>query len=133
MPTTVDVPHQNSLKMGLGGLSTGNQLTQGVRNLHTEAKQAREETLLEGEFPYFDPIIFIKIDDSSIATAAMRTRGAASPSGIDAEGWRRILISRNYGTTGKDLQSSIAKMTQILCTREIKQYKKQFKQTSKHT
>ena len=76
---------------------------QELRRLHPEAKPARAETLLDGEPPYFDPIVFTNIDDSSIATAALRTRGVAGPSGLDADGWRRILISKNYGTTGKDL------------------------------
>ena len=49
----------------------------------------------------------------------MRTRGAAGPSGLDAEGWRRILISKNYGLIGKDLRTAIAKMTQLMCSREL--------------
>ena len=37
--------------------------------------------------------------------------------GLDAEGWRRILLSKNYGAIGKDLRTALAKMTQVLCTR----------------
>ena len=40
--------------------------------------------------------------------------------GMDADGWRRILVSKNYGKVGKDLRTSIAKMTQNLCSREVK-------------
>ena len=59
------------------------------------------------------------IDEDSIAKAAIRTRGAAGPSGMDADGWRRILISKNFGTAGKDLRKAIAKMSRTLCTEEI--------------
>ena len=38
---------------------------------------------------------------------------------MDADGWRRILISKNYGSTGKDLRTEIAKMTRKLCTSEV--------------
>ena len=51
--------------------------------------------------PYLDPIVFGNIDESSIAKAATRTKGAAGPSRLDTDGWRRILISKNYGRTEK--------------------------------
>ena len=65
------------------------------------------------------PVIFTNIDEESIAKAATKTKGAAGPSGMDADGWRCILISKNYGTAGKDLRTAIAKMSQLLCTREV--------------
>jgi len=34
---------------------------------------------------------------------------------MDANGWRRILASRNYGKVGEDLRSSLASMLKILC------------------
>ena len=74
---------------------------------------------MTGDAPYFDPIIFNSIDESSIAKAALKTRGACGPSGMDAEGWKRMLVSKNYGATGKDLRTALAKMTQTLCTREV--------------
>jgi hypothetical protein len=74
---------------------------------------------MTGPKPYFDPIVFGNIDESSIAKAATRTKGAAGPSGLDADGWRRILISKNYGKDGKDLRTALARMTHTLCTQEI--------------
>ena len=96
----------------------GNSIAK-LRELHPDAKQADEEILKTGEIPYFDPVIFSNIDEDSIAKAAMQTRGAAGPSGVDADSWRRFLISKNYGTAGKDLRTAIANMTQKLCTVEI--------------
>ena len=34
--------------------------------------------------------------------SALRTRGSSWPSGLDADGWRRILVSKNFGNVGKD-------------------------------
>jgi hypothetical protein len=49
----------------------------------------------------------------------MYTRGAAGPSGLDALGWRHILVSKNYGSTGKELRESIASMARNLATRKV--------------
>ena len=40
---------------------------------------------MTGDLPYFDANIFNNIDEGSIAKAAHRTRGAAGPSGQDAD------------------------------------------------
>ena len=74
---------------------------------------------MSGELPHFDPIVFENIDETSIAKAALKTRGAAGPSGQNAEGWRRMLVSKNYGQCGKDLRTAIAAMTRNLCCREV--------------
>ena len=92
-----------------------------LRKLHPEAQVAAEPTLAEGEIPYFDPVIFTNINEESIAKAALRTRGSAGPSGLDADQWRRKLISKNYGSVGKDLRTAIAKMAQKLCTIELQE------------
>ena len=90
-----------------------------LRKLHPEGREASSLVLAKGEIPYFDPLVFSNIDEESIAKAALRTKGAAGPSGMDAEGWKRILISKNFGRIGKDLRTAIASMTQKLCTQVI--------------
>ena len=109
---------QKSSELGIADLSpaTVNQL----QNLHPNGEEANEEILIMRESePFFDDIIFRNIDENAIAKAAMKTRGAAGPSGLDAEGWRRILISKNYGSDGKALRTAIARMTQVISTKEI--------------
>ena len=90
-----------------------------LKELHPDATPAPAEIMMSGELPYFDPVVFTNIDEASIAKAALRTRGAAGPSGMDALGWRRILVSKNYGTAGKELRTAIARMAQTLCTTEV--------------
>ena len=55
----------------------------------------------------------------SILSAALKTKGAAGPSNLDADGWRRILVSRNYGNVGEDLRTSLANMLKIMCRQNI--------------
>ena len=44
-----------------------------------------------------------------------KTRGSAGPSGLDADGWRRILMLGNFGSSGEDLRKTIADITKRLC------------------
>ena len=104
-------------ELGVAELTDAN--LQILKSLHPDSEKADESILMNGELPYFDPIIFNNIDETSISKAANRTRGAAGPSGMDADAWRRCLISKNFGKTGKELRIAIAKMTQQLCTREV--------------
>ena len=46
-----------------------------------------------------------------VRDAIKKTRGSAGPSGLDVHGWIRILMSENFGTSGKDLRKAIADMT----------------------
>lgn len=91
-----------------------------LRKLHPDGKDASDIVLESGEIPYFDPLIFSNIDEESIAKAALRTKGSAGPSGMDADGWKTILLSKNFKKVGKDLRTAIALMTRKLCTQEIK-------------
>ena len=43
-------------------------------------------------------------------------KGGSGPSGLDADGWRRILISSVYGTATTDLRCAIAEFIKKLCT-----------------
>ena len=94
----------------LGVAPLTDETMKALAELHPSAEAANDITLLQGETPYFDPVLFSNINEQSIAKAASRTRGSAGPSGLDAEGWRRILISKNYGTLGKDLRTAIVRV-----------------------
>ena len=50
-----------------------------------------------------------------VRDAIEKTRGSAGPSGLDADGWRRILMSGNFGSSGEDSRKAIADMTKRLC------------------
>ena len=50
-----------------------------------------------------------------VRDAIKKTRGSAGLSGLDADGWRQILMSGNFGSSGQDLRKAIADMTKRLC------------------
>ena len=57
-----------------------------------------------------------------VKDAIKKTRGAANPLGMDADGWRRILISGNFGNVGEDLQKSITETAKRLCRERSANY-----------
>ena len=60
------------------------------------------------------PVIFDVLDGSAIRLAALRTRGAAGPSGLDAYGWRYLCTS--FQIASNDLCEGLASVTRCLCT-----------------
>ena len=59
-------------------------------------------------------VIFDQIDGSLIRTVALRTEGAAGPSGIDASGWKRLCTS--FRTLSVDLCNALALLARRICT-----------------
>ena len=102
-----------------GFLPLSDEVLCDLQNKHPPACPADESVLIPGETPTVDPVIFEDIDESLIAKAAIKTKGAAGPSGLDSDGWRRLLISKNYGVIGKDLRTAIAEMAKNLCTHKV--------------
>ena len=70
--------------------------------------------LIEEEVQTVYPVIHDSIYSEMVRDAIKKTRGSAGPSGLDADGWRRILMSRNFGISGEDLKKAIVDMTKRL-------------------
>ena len=49
-----------------------------------------------------------------VRDAVKKRRGSADPSGLDADGWRRTLMSGNSGSSGEGLRKAIADITKRL-------------------
>ena len=60
------------------------------------------------------PVIFDSFDAAVIRSAALRTTGAAGPSGIDAKGWRRLCTA--FKTASADLCHSLALLAKRIST-----------------
>ena len=94
-----------------GVLPLSDEIYEDLRKKHPSAKPGDSSVTTEVEIPFIHPAQFANIDETTISKAAMNTNGDAGPSGLDAIGWRHILLSRNYGDAGKDLRSSLASMS----------------------
>ena len=86
---------------------------------HPQPADVDQSVLLNNHCPIINPIIFDCIDAEAIRKSAIKTKGAAGPSGLDAEGWRRILVSKNFASHSIDLCKSISNMTKRLCIEKI--------------
>ena len=65
------------------------------------------------------PIVHDDIDEELIKKAAKKTKGSSGPSGLDADGLRRITVSSCFGTATSDLFKAIAELVKKLCITNI--------------
>ena len=81
-----------------------------LRMKHPKEEPASADVLFPDEPVVIHPIVFEKIDAELVRTAARKTQGGSGPSGMDADGWRRILVSNSFGKSSSDLCQSIAQL-----------------------
>ena len=91
-----------------------------LKQKHPEANEPPQEVLLQGPTRPVHPIVYEDMDESLILKAAMLTKGGSGPSGLDADGWRKILTSRSFGTLSSELRKTFALFAKSLCIEEIK-------------
>ena len=92
--------------------NTLNQLEQK----HPQGKKADVDVLLTDIPEKVHPIKYECIDADMIRRAAAKTKGGAGPSGLDANGWNRILTSKSFGNSSTDLCKTFAEVIKKLCT-----------------
>ena len=84
---------------------------------HPAAQEVHEECFMAGEPEDPHPIIFEAIKSESIRSSALKTTGAAGPSGLDAHMWRRLCIS--FKGHSRDLCESLATVARRLCSEYV--------------
>ena len=87
---------------------------------HPEGNEPPQEVLLQRPVRPVHPIVYEDMDESLILKAAMLTNGGSGASGLDADGWRKILTSRSFGTASSDLHKTFALFVKRLCLEKIK-------------
>ena len=102
-----------------GVLPLDDNTLNSLKQKHPKSQPACEETLINGDPPVIHPVVFEDINEELVRKAAIRTKGGSGPSGLDADGWRRILTSKAYGTCASDLRKSIAEFIKYICINEI--------------
>ena len=78
-----------------------------------------EEVLLRREKPSVHSVVFEDIGDSMVKEAALNTKGGSGPSGLDAEGWRKILVSKSYRKINADLKRAFANVIEKIYTEKL--------------
>ncbi len=84
---------------------------------HPAAQKVYKECVVAEEPEDPHPIIFDAINSESIRSSALRTTGAAGPSGLDAHTWRRLCTS--YKGSSRDLCESLASVARRLCSTHV--------------
>ena len=90
---------------------------------HPEPVQPSPETLLEGPIRPIHPVVYEDINENLVMRAATLTKGGSGPSGLDADGWRRLFTSRQYGNSSSDLRKAFANFIKKLCVEELESTK----------
>ena len=75
--------------------------------------------LLPDEAQNIHLIWYKDITTKKVRKTAINTKGGSGPSGLDADGWRRILASNCFGDSLSDLCRAIASFTRKLCLEKL--------------
>ena len=78
-----------------------------------------EEVLLGGKKPSIHPVVFEDTDESMVNETVPKTKSGSGPSGLDADGWRKILVSKSYGTINVDLRRAFANVIKKIFTEKL--------------
>jgi len=90
-----------------------------LQTKHPAPADLSEEAVVDIEPVASHPVVFEEINGDAVRTAALNTHGGAGPSGLDADGWRHILVSRNFGIASEEFRSEFANAIKKLCTEKV--------------
>ena len=111
-------------KVPCGQDGDGSTLWKSVKDIlaekHPPGHTANAECLLESDdvnAPCYDPVLFDQLTGDVIKWAALRTKGTAGPSSVDAYAWQRLCSS--FGSASVSLCNSLAAVARCLCVHEV--------------
>ena len=100
-------------------LPLNNETLNLLRLKHPDPKDAHVSVMLLDVAERVHAVKFELIDAEMIRKTVMKTRGGSGLSGLNGDGWKRILLSKNFGESSSDLYQTLAKVTKKLCTEEL--------------
>ena len=83
---------------------------------HPPKQPPKPSSIITPDSPTIEPhpVLFGRIDGQLIRSSALRTDGAAGPSGLDAAAWKRMCTS--FKSASADLCDSLASTTRRICS-----------------
>jgi hypothetical protein len=100
-----------------GLLKLTDEVMEKLKEKHPEPADVEEHSLHAGPVHQVPDALFESIDEQTVLKAALNTRGSAGPSGMDADAYRRILVSKNFNLEGKALREEVALLARNLSTK----------------
>ena len=74
---------------------------------HPNGQKASQVIISYGSMENIRPVSFQSIDEKMISQAENRTNGGFSLSGMDADWWKKILVSSNFSTGNTDIGKAL--------------------------
>ena len=102
-----------------GILPLNNETLNLLRLKHSNPKGAYESVMSTDVPERIHPVKFEVIDVEMIRKAVMEKRGGSGHSGLDADGWKRILLSKNFGESSSDLCQTLTKVIKKHWTEQL--------------
>ena len=115
-PTHSALRYMNEEDCG-GLLPLSEQIMEQLADKHPEAQQAKLGPVLFGPVEDVPAILYQHINGEMVREAALRTKGSCGPSGVDANGFKRILLAcKSFKKSSMNLCDSLATLARRLCT-----------------
>ena len=108
-----------ALKILTNVLPLTDETLQLLKLKHPDAKDTSQQALLQVPIQKMHPIVYDDIDKELRKKAAIGTKGGSAPSGLDADGWRRIIVSSCFAAATSDLRKAILELVKKLCITNI--------------
>ena len=99
-----------------GPLPLNDDVLAKLKEKHPPKQEPNPSAIIDTELSFEEvhPIIFEQIDGKLIHDVILRMDGAAGPSGLDANSWKRVCSS--FGLPSSDLCATVASVTKRMCT-----------------
>ena len=99
-----------------GVLPLSEQVMKQLTDKHPQAQQAKSGSVLFGPVEDVPAILYQQINGEMVREAALRTKGSCGLSGVDANGFKRILACKSFKKSSTNLCDSLATLARRLCT-----------------
>ena len=106
----------NNMQNGI--LPLNDKTLHRIKQKHPHGKDAHPDILLPDIPEEIHPIKFHQINVESVKKAIFKIKGAAGSSSLDADGWKWILTSNQFGNSSNDLCKTFAEVIKKPCTTE---------------
>ena len=91
------------------------EVLQTLQQKHPIAARLSENAKIKGPLQKVEDVLYENIDGKAIHLAAKRTQGSAGPTGMNSEGWARILCTKQLKSKPDELCDAIATFARKLC------------------
>ena len=81
---------------------------------HPEAQQAKLGSVLFGRVEDVPAILYQQINGEMVRETALTTKSCCGPSGVDANGYKRMLASKSFKKSNMNLCDSLATLARRL-------------------